>query len=972
MDEVENPDLPAAGESSPTLRPIDQDDGDDDEGKPGIDTAEAENLLVDSANPSPLAHPTIPAQRASIPTRPGLTREGSVPPPQQPPPAPPVGDDNSGSSDGSGNGNGNGSGSSTFDFPSDPPDSLTLADLQRLRQTFPSAPAQPKEALRAADRVYDFETTTDAQSLPVEVEEWFTYAEVEEVRLRRCRALFGRVWGAEGRDGEGERGRGWVDVEGRVRRAFVGREVQGIRAGLEEEVAVWAGGVTTGLMVLAYVALGAWEETAGRACEGGQELEEMFVDGRMAGMRLGEYERSGLQIQWVVSMVNMLHECGGLQVIYDCLRRVCDESFAASPGDAQPSRNGAEPRRGEETMELWCCLTLMYLFVEVARTTATPQGRALKQDILALQPKLLNYLTQLVARLRWDDSAPVPLTKILLLAWKTILVTLGGLADVEALKTSLRSPEEQEEKDKRTGQPIITASPLDYHLFRQEIQSKYPAYQPPENVLELEPEGNSMLPPLKHRQPSLASFSVSHQFPGVSGTAGGSIMHAPIHIATPAPSPPPSPAGPGKAGKKQNYQTNNLFPFLYPPLDERSGDLGGRGSTALQDQLVGRRWEGSSVPVAVAEAAELFRGRCRATRSMRQMWEAGRGFVVWERRWKTDEGGGEDEDVDVDGFELVEKPEAADEKTAAQGEPEKEKSEVDKKVEAIGEYYRESLPHLQSVVVVLMRAAMAHVTDLNARNSAQNGGGGGGLQAGIQFAEPNGNGLPNGTAHRNGAGDGIENSADEIDHLRSQEIQAKALTGILLLLLKWFKVGHVLQYEYLTQLLLDSNYVPMVLKLLGAQDLGRAVHYRLDGEERGFWGVCRGSMPTGMGEVGAESGVNGTMFEESEEDEAAPPDIKRSRGMESEEAVSPTSHLRDLSPQSSGGTSTHPPEVDDLGYPLTPLPKSPITTYSWRNLFASTNYLRILQKITRRKTHRALLLVSYKSTGFFRRSLRIP
>ncbi|KAK3060421.1 Factor arrest protein 11, partial [Teratosphaeriaceae sp. CCFEE 6253] len=107
-----------------------------------------------------------------------------------------------------------------------------------------------------------------------------------------------------------------------------------------------------------------------------------------------------------------------------------------------------------------------------------------------------------------------------------------------------------------------------------------------------------------------------------------------------------------------------------------------------------------------------------------------------------------------------------------------------------------------------------------------NGGGGGGLQAGIQFAEPNGNGLPNGTVHHNGAGDGIENSADEIDHLRSQEIQAKALTGILLLLLKWFKVGHVLQYEYLTQLLLDSNYVPMVLKLLGAQDLGRAVHYR--------------------------------------------------------------------------------------------------------------------------------------------------
>ena len=169
-------------------------------------------------------------------------------------------------------------------------------------------------------------------------------------------------------------------------------------------------------------------------------------------------------------------------------------------------RNEAQPRRGDESIELWCCLTLMYLFVEVARTSGN--GQTAKTKVLALEPNFLNYLTQIVARLRWDETAPIPLTKMLLLSWKAILVTLGGIKDVEEVKNKLHGKDD--EKDAR-GQPIITASPLDYHLFRQEISSKYPAYQPPQPIFPLEPENNSILPPLKHRRPSYAQ-SKGHVF----------------------------------------------------------------------------------------------------------------------------------------------------------------------------------------------------------------------------------------------------------------------------------------------------------------------------------------------------------------------------------------------------------------------------------------------------------------------------
>lgn len=41
----------------------------------------------------------------------------------------------------------------------------------------------------------------------------------------------------------------------------------------------------------------------------------------------------------------------------------------------------------------------------------------------------------------------------------------------------------------------------------------------------------------------------------------------------------------------------------------------------------------------------------------------------------------------------------------------------------------------------------------------------------------------------------------------------------------------VLRYEYLTQLLLDQNYVPTFIKMWSVTDISRACHFRLDKED---------------------------------------------------------------------------------------------------------------------------------------------
>ena len=68
----------------------------------------------------------------------------------------------------------------------------------------------------------------------------------------------------------------------------------------------------------------------------------------------------------------------------------------------------------------------------------------------------------------------------------------------------------------------------------------------------------------------------------------------------------------------------------------------------------------------------------------------------------------------------------------------------------------------------------------------------------------------------------------------------------------------------------------------------------------------------------------------------------------------------------------HLPEVDELGFPVASHPNGPITNYSFRNFFSAINFLHVMQKITRDKAHRCLLLVQYKSSAILRKAIRIP
>ena len=148
----------------------------------------------------------------------------------------------------------------------------------------------------------------------------------------------------------------------------------------------------------------------------------------------------------------------------------------------------------------------------------------------------------------------------------------------------------------------------------------------------------------------------------------------------------------------------------------------------------------------------------------------------------------------------------------------------------------------------------------------------------------------------------IESSQLNLDIQRHKEIIVKAVSAILLLLLKYFKLNHVYQFEFMSQHLVFVNCIPLVLKFFNQV----VVQY-----------------------VAAKNTLS-----------------------EMEFVNYVTVHLGKIS------FDSLEPVCLDQGY-------------CWRNLFACVNLLRILQKLTKWKHSRIMMMVVFKSAPILKRTLKV-
>lgn len=420
-------------------------------------------------------------------------------------------------------------------------------------------------------------------------------------------------------------------------------------------------------------------------------------------------------IQQIRRNTKFLWEHGAIKPLYQLLIELINKKVPETLFDFDDNSNEtpdySQNFSGTIDDELLNTLTILYIILENHRNNPD-----FARDIDALDPPLLQFFISAIGRLRWGVSGDLPLRNMFLFFWKALLCLFGDSKKMENTKSYMRQKfnlPDQVDSDE------VTASPLDYHAFRQDIISRYPAYVPP----------SSTLPDTFENTQSMAHY-IEIPRPVHAQPSNNALPIPTVHIATPAPSPPASPAiAAGQKLKKSVFMTNQSFPFIHPTDD--------------------------NVPQSIIEASELFAVRVRTTPEMVQLWEERDRFMQQERGWITTQ--------------------KSQPKVKAKHKSVAEAIVLDR----IEELYIGTISQLNSFILVVLKFILASISFTSSEGHID-----------TYYLQHQGSGIPQ----------------------RAKEISLKAVSSVLDLLTSWYKISHVVKFEYISTLLFDSRYYLLVFK----------------------------------------------------------------------------------------------------------------------------------------------------------------
>ncbi|TFK27022.1 N1221-domain-containing protein [Coprinopsis marcescibilis] len=637
------------------------------------------------------------------------------------------------------------------------------------------------------------------------------------------------------------------------------------------------------------------------------------------------------QLHWIFENCKLVRNANGISSVVEALKiagRKHDLLSNLSDQDAAHFHISLQDKTDllEEVLtEISVYLGMLYHLIEVFKG-----HEDFADELMSMDPPLPVYLFNLVAGLRDKSAKGYPIKKLLLVLWKTLLACWGGMKDHERVKKIARELAGLPPID---GTDKIKSSPVDIETFRQETAVKYPTFTPPPQpppafvdapisrlanpalLTRRLSQAHSPIPirhHYHHDEPDIMQMNQGHgqgSYPGQMSQSNSYFRGNP-QPATPAPSPPPSPKP-----KKQQYQTDQNRPFLFPFSKHRFGR------------------DAKLVPFAVEEADRLFNKHMHVSLALAQMWRTREDCMSFESglermpgtendaRSSTyvadeDEAGEPLPDLKLLDEKIAEANAAlANAQTPSERRKALERKEDLLRLKRVEQIYSSVLPVLSGWVLVLLKLLLATVSP-NANN--------------IQLPQTSTSSV---FVYSVAAPEQIQQpppTLDEIDVIRHREVTSKAVSAILLLVLKWFKVSHVMKFHHLGQHLLDTNCLLLILKMFGLQEVAQTVVSKADSPENNFFRYCQVNL--------------------SKNPQMARPE---------DEMIKPPRQIITRVVTLPNG-ETHEEEVEQ------------VTEYSWRNFFATINFAKIMQKLSKGRSHRIWMLVQYKSSAVLKRVLRVP
>ncbi|EKM80457.1 hypothetical protein AGABI1DRAFT_120468 [Agaricus bisporus var. burnettii JB137-S8] len=632
------------------------------------------------------------------------------------------------------------------------------------------------------------------------------------------------------------------------------------------------------------------------------------------------------QLHWIFENAKTVRDADGVSCIVEAIRIATRKhDFLCGLSDQDAMRfNISQADKSDLLEEILTELSVyygaLYHLIEVFKG-----HEDFAEELMSLDPPLPIYLFSIISNLRDKSAKGYPIKKLLLLTWKTLLACWGGIRDYARVKKLSRE---------LAGLPPVTdpnsklkTSAIDIEQYHCETSVKYPSFTPPacpphnladfpiaksnsSNLTQRLSQAYNPIPLRHHYHHDDLEPSHTGMLPGSqSGFQTQMGPNGPFRgnpqPATPAPSPPPSPKP-----KKQQYQTDQNRPFLLP-FTRRTGK------------------NARLVPFAIDEAERLFNKHMYVSLALTQMWRTREDCMTFESGLERMPGMDESyrsstflsHEVEKEPLPDVEQlsreiEAAAKAEQAATSGSERRKWQERKedlmRLKRVEQVYGAVLPYLPGWVLVLLKLLLATVS------ASTNG---------LQNPQPSGSsGFPPGVSSQQPPAH--PPSLEELDVTRHREITSKAVSAILLIVLKWFKVSHVMKFHHLGHNLLDTNCLLLILKMFGLQEISQLVVSKADSPENNFFQFC----------MNYSKNPQPNQPEENSQ--------RAARQVVTRTIVYPNGEKYDE-------------EVEQ------------VHEYSWRNFFATINYAKIMQKLSKGRPHRIWMLVHYKSSAVLKRVLRV-
>lgn len=378
----------------------------------------------------------------------------------------------------------------------------------------------------------------------------------------------------------------------------------------------------------------------------------------------------------------------------------------------------------------------------------------------------------------------VRVKSLLLLLWKLILVEFGDSHQLAEVDNYLVAKNNIRNKDRKTSRDVrLTCSPLEFYTFKEDIMDKYPfcdakdeggstneAYSnrgmsESEKYILPDPSRDDLI----SRQTEFMAFdsfsdSLSNFLaiprPNKSHSVMGQLPSQTLHIATPVPSPPSTPSEFMSGGEKirKMYHVNQGVPFIYPT-------------------------NGSFLPEAIHEANDIIEDAFYESYSSKRLWDERQRYMRQER-------GNSDQYSPI----------TEEEKSHKYF---KDGSKEARCLNRVEKFYEHNLSKLHSFVQLLVGVIKSNKSDVSLKE----------IEAEL---DPQTSFSSKFSSPGSKVDQKVRNAILlKLETLRVKEITLKTCSAIAILLIRWFKVSHVLKYYYFSSLLFDAQFLSTFIDFLG-------------------------------------------------------------------------------------------------------------------------------------------------------------